>query len=174
MTVINWVRFQSKRIKRRLVGQKPIHHRLVSSAMRLIELPDFGIFVDPQDALIGDGILKRGDYEPHLSALISRRLKPGQRFLDIGANVGYHTLTAAKKVGPKGRCLAVDLNPNNCALLRASCEFNRFGHVEIHQKAAGATSGEITFFTPPNTGNSAVVSPHIRNILSQDPSMKDA
>ncbi len=41
--------------------------------------------------------------------------KPGQKVLDLGATPGSWTLYAAKKVGPTGRVLGVDLNPTDTA-----------------------------------------------------------
>lgn len=37
--------------------------------------------------------------------------RPGQKVLDLGATPGSWTLYAAKKVGPAGRVLGVDINP---------------------------------------------------------------
>jgi FkbM family methyltransferase len=137
--------------------------------MRLVRSAKFGIYVDPEDTLIGAGIVQRGNYEPHVANLISRLLKPGDTFLDLGSNIGYHTLTAAKRVGRRGRCIAVDLNPVNCALLKASCDFNGFSQVEIHEKAAAAESGTLSFFTTPNTGNSTILSDSLRPRMPGEP-----
>uniref|UniRef100_A0A7C4EKB1 Ribosomal RNA large subunit methyltransferase E n=1 Tax=Fundidesulfovibrio putealis TaxID=270496 RepID=A0A7C4EKB1_9BACT len=41
--------------------------------------------------------------------------KPGQKVLDLGATPGSWTLYAAKKVGPEGRVLGVDLNHTDTA-----------------------------------------------------------
>src|SRR5258708_37042889 len=38
-------------------------------------------------------------------------LKEGQVFLDIGSNIGFYTLFAARRVGPKGRGLAFEPRP---------------------------------------------------------------
>ncbi|MFP5222528.1 MAG: RlmE family RNA methyltransferase [Acidobacteriota bacterium] len=40
-----------------------------------------------------------------------RLLRPGIKVLDLGATPGSWTLFAAKKVGPTGRVLGVDINP---------------------------------------------------------------
>lgn len=40
-------------------------------------------------------IFAEGGYEPHLSTLIKHYLKPNTSFLDIGANIGIHSLSAA-------------------------------------------------------------------------------
>lgn len=44
-------------------------------------------------------------------------LAPGQTACDVGAGSGYHTLRLARAVGPRGRVLAVDLQPEMLALL---------------------------------------------------------
>ena len=41
-------------------------------------------------------------------------------FVDVGANIGYFTLTAAKQVGVSGRVIAVECNPQNCELMYMS------------------------------------------------------
>jgi 23S rRNA (uridine2552-2'-O)-methyltransferase len=45
----------------------------------------------------------------------SRLLVPGASVLDLGACPGSWSLYAAKKVGPRGRVLAIDLNPAGTA-----------------------------------------------------------
>ncbi len=45
-----------------------------------------------------------------------RLLRPGQRVLDLGATPGSWALYAAKKVGPRGHVLAMDLEPLGTAL----------------------------------------------------------
>jgi 23S rRNA (uridine2552-2'-O)-methyltransferase len=43
-------------------------------------------------------------------------LKPGMHVLDLGASPGSWTLYAAKRVGPKGKVLGIDLKPLETAL----------------------------------------------------------
>ncbi len=50
-------------------------------------------------------------FAPELSSLILRTLRPGDTFLDCGANVGYFSFLAAPLVGEKGRVISVDPNP---------------------------------------------------------------
>jgi FkbM family methyltransferase len=50
---------------------------------------------------------------------IDKNVRPGERFLDIGANVGIYTLAAAHRVGAGGRVYAVEPHkPNAVALMR--------------------------------------------------------
>src|SRR3989304_509633 len=50
-------------------------------------------------------------YEPQLSALFRKYLRPGDIFMDIGANIGYFTLLAASCVGPAGHVHSFEPNP---------------------------------------------------------------
>ena len=52
-----------------------------------------------------------GVYEPHVTGLVSRLLRPGEVALDVGANNGYFTALFACRVGPEGRVHAVEANP---------------------------------------------------------------
>jgi FkbM family methyltransferase len=50
---------------------------------------------------------------------IDKNVRAGERFLDIGANVGVYTLAAAHRVGPSGRVYAVEPHkPNAISLMR--------------------------------------------------------
>jgi FkbM family methyltransferase len=54
---------------------------------------------------------------PALSLGDGRRLLPGGVFVDIGANVGYYTLLAARRVGREGRVIAFEPNPVSLKVL---------------------------------------------------------
>ncbi|RIK75868.1 MAG: SAM-dependent methyltransferase [Planctomycetota bacterium] len=46
------------------------------------------------------------------------RIKPGQVVCDFGCGNGYHTLQLAKRVGPAGQVVAVDIQPEMLDMLR--------------------------------------------------------
>jgi FkbM family methyltransferase len=50
----------------------------------------------------------RGCFEPSTIAAYRRELKPGATVIDVGANMGAHTLEFARAVGPQGRVLACE------------------------------------------------------------------
>src|SRR5215217_239785 len=49
------------------------------------------------------------------TALDKIGLKPGMVVADVGAGVGYFTVRLAKRVGPEGKILAVDVQPEMLA-----------------------------------------------------------
>ena len=64
------------------------------------DVPDIIIclYPDENDVIISKAIRKAGAFEPRLSRMIANAMKryPKSKFLDIGANIGMHTLSLAK------------------------------------------------------------------------------
>jgi len=52
-------------------------------------------------------------YDPINQILIRRLLRPGDTYIDVGANVGMHTLLASRTVGPAGRTYSFEPHPDN-------------------------------------------------------------
>lgn len=70
-----------------------------------------------------------GLFEPNLTYFLAAALKPGDVFIDVGANIGYFTLLAAGKVGPAGKVHAIEASPGTYELLMANLRRNGVGNV---------------------------------------------
>ena len=92
-----------------------------------------------------------GTWEPSLTSFLRSTLRPGDVFVDIGANVGYFTLLAARSVGPSGHVVALEAMPRTAAKLRANVAANALSHVEVLACAASDADGEIEIFSGPET-----------------------
>jgi FkbM family methyltransferase len=75
-------------------------------------------------------------------------LQPGDTFVDIGANVGMATLTAARALGPDGRILAFEPNPEVSSILSQSLIRNGLDQVELYPNAIGEKPGRFSLFVP--------------------------
>ena len=96
-------------------------------------------------AMRGDELARRvahnGIYERHISAFFRQRLKPGDVFFDVGANVGYHSMLAARTVGPGGRVVAFEPHPAMRRLLALNAVENRLSNVTVDSRALGLSGG---------------------------------
>jgi FkbM family methyltransferase len=90
------------------------------------------MWLDDQDTL---ELATREIYEPFETALFKKELKAGQTVLDIGANIGYYTLIAAKLVGTRGKVYAFEPDPDNFALLKKNVEYNCYSNVVLVNSA---------------------------------------
>jgi len=94
-----------------------------------------------------------GLYELDTARLIHRLLKSGSWFVDVGANLGYFTLLAAKWSAPTGRIDAFEPDPINRQRLEAHLrENNLTDRVHIHPLAASSQSGEVELTHPQSAG----------------------
>lgn len=80
------------------------------------------------------------DYEPITRAWIEREVKPGMRVIDVGAHVGFFTLTMGSLVGAQGRVFAFEPAEENLQYLRENIARNGMKHVEVFPYAVGPTS----------------------------------
>lgn len=90
-----------------------------------------------------------GTWEPHISNWISRRLKPGDLFIDIGANVGYYSLLAAHLVGAEGRVIAIEPSPSIRAKLQNNIDLNSYRNIDVLGYAISSERGKIPFYMGP-------------------------
>jgi FkbM family methyltransferase len=99
------------------------------------------IRVDLGDPYVS-GACMRGAYEPGETRFLDRYVGSGAVFVDVGANIGWFTLRAAKRVGPTGQVIAFEPRTTTSANLVASVEENGFGDwVEVHRVALGSARG---------------------------------
>jgi FkbM family methyltransferase len=90
-----------------------------------------------------------GYVEPEVQQVLAERLEPGDTFYDVGANIGYFTLIAARLVGPSGKVVAVEPQPEAVRRLRHNLELNGFDHVTIVEAAIGDEEGESPLVVSP-------------------------
>jgi FkbM family methyltransferase len=84
-----------------------------------------------------------GVWEPNLTLFLQSRLAAGDVFVDVGANVGWFSILAAKLVGPEGRVVSIEASPLLAAELVRNIELNRFPNVRAENAAAGSAPGWV-------------------------------
>jgi len=97
----------------------------------------FKIYVDLHDRYVSRSCLA-GDYEPAETNFLLRTIKPGNTFLDIGANIGWFTLNAANIIGAKGKVFAFEPRKDTYDALSGSINENNWNEfVNVFNCAVG-------------------------------------
>lgn len=138
------------RLRARLGGSVPLPGNTGFGATLMCRLPD----------LIATYIWVFEEWEPELTRFITSRLTEGDVFVDIGANIGYYSLLAARSVGEDGNVVAVEASPAMFAELHGNAEANDLDtRIRQVNKAAAAKSGTLTVFAGPrhNAGMSTTL-----------------
>ena len=119
------------------------------------------IYVDPADESLSAHLIARGYWERWIETVVRALVQPGDRVVEVGANVGYYTLIMASRAGPTGRVKAFEANPSVAALLRRSAEFNGYAdRISVVAAAVGERPGVAAFMlSPRNSGGGHVRGP---------------
>jgi FkbM family methyltransferase len=87
------------------------------------------LHVDISDATGFEPYFNRHPYEPKLAAYIAHRLRAGDVFIDVGANVGLFSILAARLVGPSGRMVSFEPNPEARSTFALLAAMNRVSEI---------------------------------------------
>ena len=134
------------------LGRFPGYFRLVDAAAsllcrfgskeRAIHLwPDASFRVD-----LRDRIQRRmwcGSYEPHITRCLKAILGQGDVFVDVGANIGYHSFFAAGVVGKNGKVFSFEPDPG--AYVRLESNLKTFPQAHALNYAVWDRGGSLLF-----------------------------
>jgi FkbM family methyltransferase len=105
---------------------------------------------------------------PKLRELM-RYLPDEGSFVDIGANCGLFTLSAAAKVGPRGRVVAIEPGSEMARRLRFNIAANNFTSITVFQTAVGDHTGSTTLHLVPNQFGKSSLLPQENNVPEMVP-----
>lgn len=94
--------------------------------------------------------------EPDFEAM-RHVLRPKDRFVDVGANIGIFSLLASLVVGTEGVVYAIEALPTNRELLEMNIALNKLTNVDVVPAALASEDGEVEIF-PSTNGNLGMTS----------------
>ncbi|MFC5245975.1 FkbM family methyltransferase [Streptomyces nigrescens] len=114
--------------------------------------------VDTQD-LIQRFVYLFGLWEPHMTHWLQRRLRPGDTYIDVGANVGYFSLLASQLVGEEGRVVAIEASPTFHARVLQHAEINGCSNLRTVNAAVADERKTVTLIlaSSSNMGAASIV-----------------
>ena len=103
------------------------------------------------DRFIGASLAKYGEWSAGEIELLRQVVRPGFVVVEVGANIGAHTVELSRLVGPQGRVLAFEPQRLVFQTLCANLALNSCANVAAFEIAVGAEAGEIDVpFLPPD------------------------
>ncbi len=95
------------------------------------------------DQYIGRALEKYGEFSALEMEVLAQLCAPGQTVIEVGANIGAHTVGLARRVGPRGRVLAFEPQRLVFQVLCANMALNSLTNVDCYWAALGSTEGSI-------------------------------
>jgi FkbM family methyltransferase len=96
-----------------------------------------------KDIYLGRCLDLYGEFCEGEGDLFRQLLSPGQNVIEVGANIGAHTVHLARLVGPQGRVLAFEPQRALFYLLCGNLALNEQFHARAYQMAVGDRPGTI-------------------------------
>jgi len=88
----------------------------------------------------------RNFVKPRLTDCIENELKKKSVFVDVGANIGFYSILASKKVGKNGKVFSFEPEHKNHRLLRKNIRRNHRKNIVPLKKVVGEKDGKISFY----------------------------
>lgn len=88
-----------------------------------------------------------GTSEPYVQRALASVIRPDMTFYDVGSNVGFHAMLAARLVGPSGHVICFEPFPENASQIEYNAGLNGFTHVRVRREALGNQDGIGRFLT---------------------------
>ncbi|MEJ2121416.1 MAG: FkbM family methyltransferase [Alphaproteobacteria bacterium] len=102
------------------------------------------MIVNRNDIYIGQAVIRYGEYSQHEFALFEYLCGAGDVVVEVGANIGAHTLGLARHVGPGGRVVAVEPQPVVFQTLCGNMAINSITNVDCLNLALSDAPGHVT------------------------------
>lgn len=111
------------------------------------------MWIDLADRYVSFGCLI-DNYEPLETTAFKRLIQPGFHVVDLGANVGWFSLLAARCAGADGRVWAVEPRHPTVDYLRRSVQLNGLeDRISVLPMAVGDRSGTVSLIWDPASRN---------------------
>jgi FkbM family methyltransferase len=124
-----------------------------NTAVQFVEGREVDLYVMRSDPVVAREIIATREYEPHVTRCIKQCLRPGSVFVDVGANVGFHTLLGARIVGDHGKVFALEPNPDNVKVLALNARHAGASNVKLYPFAASASEGLLSLMSIVSIGS---------------------
>lgn len=107
-----------------------------------------GLFIaNRHDFYLGYALVRYGEYGQFEWEFLEQLIEPGSIVVEVGANIGTHTISLAKSVGSEGRVIAIEPQRVIFQYLCANVSLNGLMNVETYNCGCGCESG--TLLVPP-------------------------
>lgn len=98
------------------------------------------ILYNANDFVIGRSVEEYGEWFEQEVDVFRALLRPGDTAIDVGCNIGTHTLAMARIVGPTGHVIGIDPQAEMIRLASATMALNSLSNVRLIDEAAGCFS----------------------------------
>lgn len=99
-------------------------------------------------------VMSTGVYEPDMTDFVNTLLRPGDVFVDAGANEGYFSALGSKRV-ENGHVFAIEPQSRLIPVITTNAQLNNCVNISIHHLALSDRAGTLQLHLSPDTNSGA-------------------
>lgn len=139
----------------RIPGASAVYHFLnellwLWSTKSVYEIEGSKMYLDPHIKgpmrVAFRGYIQYLGKEKLTTQLFKQVIREGDTVVDVGANIGYFTLLAARLAGSKGKVYSFEPEPNNYSMVLKNVALNRCENVVAVQNAVSNENGTVKLY----------------------------
>ena len=107
--------------------------------------------------------------EKNVIAFLLEEISSGDTVIDIGANIGTHSILFSKKTGSQGKVFSIEPNNLSASRLRDNIELNKLNNIDVFEIGFGEKNKEERFSMglDPSYGKSRIIKDSIHKQLTK-------
>jgi FkbM family methyltransferase len=150
-----------------------IYRAVADTRRHAVNIPGCGLMYLNKVDLVNLYLYYFGTWEPGISRVATLALRPGDIFIDVGANIGYYTLLASNIVGADGQVIAIEASPTVFQTLKEHVRLNGATNVRFFNVAAADVPGELEIFKGPrdNVGTTSTLPGYLHRFEARVPAL---
>lgn len=118
-------------------------------------LPEFTFETHgPRDIYLSRSIHRDGFWEPGITGLLLKLLQSNADMIDVGANIGWHSIVSAHRLAGRGQVHCFEPAPEHLRVLQANVHHSRLANVVVNGWALSDHAGTAQLnLAPDNLGD---------------------
>ena len=116
---------------------------VINEGVALVAGRDGHFLVNRNDIYVGQALEKYGEYSALEAQALQHFLKAGQNVVEVGANIGAHTIALARAVAPGGQVIAFEPQRACFAFLQAQIALNQITNIVALNEGVGRERGTL-------------------------------
>lgn len=120
--------------------------------MPIVKTQEHDLFYFHDKEVVLLDLLTKGIFEEEATNLLRQHTPRGGTFIDVGANLGYYSIAAARWVGDTGRVFAFEPIPRTRQILEQNIALNQCTNIEVLPFACSSKIGRARMVTGKDSG----------------------
>lgn len=116
-----------------------------SGLWRIVKINRSGYSLHLHPASLSMSLWSNANARHSDSDILKSILRPGDVYVDVGANIGHLAIEASLIVGKLGRVFAFEAHPRTAHFLRQNIRLNKLSNIQVAQVAVGSYFGWVSF-----------------------------